>query len=76
MTTMTRTDDWSDGWTGGYRACMQDADDTIADYIERTDQHKVNSLGLCSVEGGDRCDITAALRVLRSEMSDVMRTSQ
>lgn len=65
-----------DEWRDGYRAAWADADDAIVNYIKRTDRHRINSSGLCNVDDGDRCDITAALRALRSEMNEVMRSSQ
>ena len=54
---------YDEGRKDGYATALRDAVEAVTVYADETHKHYGDLFGHCRQEYGDRCDITAALRV-------------
>lgn len=52
---------WDRGWDRGHFVGLDEAEAAVVTYANDTHKHKGDLFGMCMVDYGDRCDITAAL---------------
>ena len=52
----------------GFRDALDAAEQAVKAHSDDTHRHKGDYFGLCRVDAGDRCDITAALTVVASNI--------
>lgn len=62
---------WHDGYGMGYADALDAAEQAVNTYADETHQHKGDAFGICRIDEGDRCDITAALAVVASNIRAV-----
>jgi hypothetical protein len=61
----------SEAWEQGFHHALNAARKTVLAYADETHKHVGDLFGMCRVDDGDRCDITASLRVVGNRINDL-----